>query len=337
MNIRLSILLTFLGFAQLSYSQLVFKPIFQQIAPEKFGVDRAYAQVFAKDGSLWAASEDGLLHYNGYSTKHFRHIPGDTNSVLDNTIFNLFQSSTGDFYIGYINVSGFTKYNPITGKFTHYRPDTNNRENSFPEVQIVNYKEDDQGNIWILTWGRGLVKFNPKTEKFKIYDVNPDKPNDPKYIPCSQVKAFTKWKDGKYLVGFFGGNGAPSWPAIFDPKTDQFSIFPAEEYLQKIDPTEAGHIRGYLNIVHFIHVDKNENIFFEASNDYIYPLYDDPNIENENNRSFYSEHAERRLIFLAVSSGFSDFQDKILVVTHFPCCDCARAIVLVGIKKVMIF
>jgi dCMP deaminase len=84
-------------------------------------------------------------------------------------------------------------------------------------------------------------------------------------------------------------------------------------------------------------IDKNENIFFEASNDYIYPLYDDPNIENENNRSFYSEHAERRLIFLAVSSGFSDFQDKILVVTHFPCCDCARAIVLVGIKKVMIF
>lgn len=84
-------------------------------------------------------------------------------------------------------------------------------------------------------------------------------------------------------------------------------------------------------------IDKNETIFFEASNDYIYPLYDNPNIENESNRSFYSEHAERRLIFLAISSGFSDFQDKILVVTHFPCCDCARAIVLVGIKKVIVF
>jgi dCMP deaminase len=83
-------------------------------------------------------------------------------------------------------------------------------------------------------------------------------------------------------------------------------------------------------------VDKDNNIIFEASNDYICPLYEDPSIEVEADRRFYSEHAERRLIFSAVNSGFCAFQDKTLVVTHFPCCDCARAIILVGIKKMIV-
>jgi dCMP deaminase len=84
-------------------------------------------------------------------------------------------------------------------------------------------------------------------------------------------------------------------------------------------------------------VDEDNNIIFEASNDYIYPLYEDLNIEAEVDRHFYSEHAERRLIFSAVNSGFCAFQDKTLVVTHFPCCDCARAIILIGIKKIIVF
>lgn len=83
-------------------------------------------------------------------------------------------------------------------------------------------------------------------------------------------------------------------------------------------------------------VDEENNIIFEATNDYLFPLYEDCSIEPEDSRSFYSEHAERRLIFSAVSSGFCAFQNKTLVITHFPCCDCARAIILVGIKKIIV-
>ena len=82
--------------------------------------------------------------------------------------------------------------------------------------------------------------------------------------------------------------------------------------------------------------DKDNNIIFEASNDYIQPLYTDPSLESEAERSFYSEHAERRLIFSAARSGFCSFHDVTLVVTHFPCCDCARAIILIGINKIIV-
>jgi dCMP deaminase len=111
--------------------------------------------------------------------------------------------------------------------------------------------------------------------------------------------------------------------------------------MSSFDLLEQARKRGLLSKkpdtkVGAILADKDNNVIFEASNDYIYPLYDNFNLEFEGERSFYSEHAERRLIFSAISSGFCAFQDTTLVVTHFPCCDCARAIILIGIKKIIV-
>ncbi|MFZ6799261.1 deaminase [Undibacterium sp. Di24W] len=83
-------------------------------------------------------------------------------------------------------------------------------------------------------------------------------------------------------------------------------------------------------------VDKMGGVIAEACNDYINPLYDNADIENEEDRCLYSEHAERRLIYSAIQSGIYDFSDKMLVVTHFPCCDCSRAIILIGIRKLLV-
>jgi serine phosphatase RsbU (regulator of sigma subunit)/streptogramin lyase len=261
MRKQIKLLLICLIFNLPVFSQLNFKPAFQHIPPEKFGIDRVYAQCFAPDGSLWAASEDGLLHYNGYSTKHYRHIKGDTNSVLSNIIFTVFLSNTGDFYIVYGDVPGFSKYNPKKEKFTHYQFNPKNIKNSMPEVQIVNFKEDEKGIIWILTWGKGLIKFNPINETFKVYEYNADNIDNPKNIPCNQIKAFVPYKNGKYLLGFFGDGGNFSWPVIFDPKTETFEKFPIEPYLKNCEEHEANIIRSNLRIVHFIHIDRNDNIW----------------------------------------------------------------------------
>jgi dCMP deaminase len=83
-------------------------------------------------------------------------------------------------------------------------------------------------------------------------------------------------------------------------------------------------------------LDKNYEIIIEACNDYIYPVYDSENFESLQDKKLYSEHAERHLIYSSIRLGIHDFQDKILVVTHFPCCDCARAIILIGIRKLLI-
>lgn len=48
---------------------------------------------------------------------------------------------------------------------------------------------------------------------------------------------------------------------------------------------------------------------------------------------FYTEHAERRAIYLAARYGIV-LNDSEIIVTHFPCADCARAIICSGIKIV---
>lgn len=82
--------------------------------------------------------------------------------------------------------------------------------------------------------------------------------------------------------------------------------------------------------------DADNNVLLSACNDYIHPLYCDIALESDAIRKYYSEHAERRLIYLAIRSGITDFRDKIMAITHFPCCDCARAIILVGLKTLVI-
>lgn len=56
-------------------------------------------------------------------------------------------------------------------------------------------------------------------------------------------------------------------------------------------------------------------------------------ISRETKRAFF-EHAERNAIFSAARSG-TKTDGMSLVVTHFPCAECARAIIQAGIRQVV--
>lgn len=56
-----------------------------------------------------------------------------------------------------------------------------------------------------------------------------------------------------------------------------------------------------------------------------------PNFEN---RYYVIEHAERAAIFQAIANG-ENLSGATLYCTRFPCSDCARAIISVGIKRVV--
>ena len=59
-------------------------------------------------------------------------------------------------------------------------------------------------------------------------------------------------------------------------------------------------------------------------------------INNREKKLFYIEHAERNAIFAAVNSPHADsVRYSTLICPWFACADCARAIVLNGIKKVI--
>ena len=83
-------------------------------------------------------------------------------------------------------------------------------------------------------------------------------------------------------------------------------------------------------------VDASGEILLAECNDYIDPVYSNPLLENEYDRKAYSEHAERRVIYSALNKKICKLSEKTMVVTHFPCTDCARAIILTGIRKLVV-
>lgn len=50
-------------------------------------------------------------------------------------------------------------------------------------------------------------------------------------------------------------------------------------------------------------------------------------------KGFWMEHSERDAIYKAARDGIS-LNDTEIYVNYFPCCDCARAIICSGIKKI---
>jgi dCMP deaminase len=60
-----------------------------------------------------------------------------------------------------------------------------------------------------------------------------------------------------------------------------------------------------------------------------------PAIWDKPKKSWYFEHAERNVIYACARNGIS-CDNCTLVVTHWPCCDCTRAIIQSGIKHVVV-
>lgn len=52
-------------------------------------------------------------------------------------------------------------------------------------------------------------------------------------------------------------------------------------------------------------------------------------------KNWYFEHAERNVIYACARNGIS-CDDCTMYVTHFPCCDCTRAIIQSGIRHVVV-
>lgn len=54
---------------------------------------------------------------------------------------------------------------------------------------------------------------------------------------------------------------------------------------------------------------------------------------NKETKNLFVEHAERNAIYNATLNGIS-LNGSICIITMFPCCDCARAIIQCGIKEI---
>ncbi len=160
-----------------------------------------------KNGFLWIGTQGGISHFNpangrcqNYTSKnkkikeHFKNfvfkdpkgnIWTGNNSGIERFDYkqnrfillkdsNKFHASnrsafdaTGTLWCG--GDKGLHSFNPKTKSWKHYSISSQSNSN------FVDVKIDQHNNIWCLTWGEGLLRFDPKNQKFErfIWVKNP--------------------------------------------------------------------------------------------------------------------------------------------------------------------
>lgn len=117
-----------------------------------------------KKGFLWFGTRGGLARYDGYNVKVFQYEPGNKNSLSNNSIETLYESSDGKIWVG-TKSGGLNCFDPFHQTFQVYQFDPGNA-NSLSSDRVVSITEDLDGKIWVGTWANGLNRFDQETGKF---------------------------------------------------------------------------------------------------------------------------------------------------------------------------
>ncbi|MCB2220425.1 MAG: PAS domain S-box protein [Bacteroidetes bacterium] len=160
-----------------------------------------YTLYLDMDGTLWIGTDKGLLHSDakGSIVSHFEHQPKNKRSLSNNTINQVLRLSDGTLVIA--TNEGLNVFNDSLQTFTRYfyNPEvTENREKS--EIQAI--VEDNRGYIWIGSFGGGLLKTKPGTDRSEFFLSNADNPES---ISSDYINALYFDDAGIIWIGTYGG------------------------------------------------------------------------------------------------------------------------------------
>ncbi|GLQ90474.1 response regulator [Dyella flagellata] len=128
-----------------------------------------YAVAQDHDGAMWFGTKGGIARFDGLHFHVFRHIENDPDSLYGNEISALFVDRQGILWAGGLG-PGLNRYDPATGKFTHWGHDPANPQSlAHDHVWVIAQTPD--GSIWVGT-GEGLDRMRPDGQGFE-HVINP--------------------------------------------------------------------------------------------------------------------------------------------------------------------
>jgi ligand-binding sensor domain-containing protein/two-component sensor histidine kinase len=174
-----------------------------------------------KSGTLWAGTFGGGLDriertVNGRSSEiklsvtRFQNIPMLPGSLGDNRVTSLFQDRDGSLWIGTFG-GGLCKmpFNllktdaPSKVKFFVYKNNPGNKS-SLSSNWIMKVIQDRRGSLWIATFGGGLNRLNPETDRFSVFKNDPLNPGS---LSDNDVISLCEDQSGIIWIGTHLGKG----------------------------------------------------------------------------------------------------------------------------------
>lgn len=129
---------------------------------------------------VWVATGSGLSRKDPGSESFFSYVhdPDDPYSLPGKVIYDVAEDRNGGIWVG-TQSGGLARLDPSTGRFKAYRHDPDNRW-SISHNEVFTITIDDQNKIWIgrtFAIATGVERFDPETERFKVFLRHPDAEN----------------------------------------------------------------------------------------------------------------------------------------------------------------
>lgn len=116
-------------------------------------------------GFLWLGTANGLLRYDGYEFKAYKHHPADTSSISGNHIWSICEDRGGDLWIG-TSQHGLSRYVRSEERFIRYRHDPNDSTSLGGDHEVPAVYQDAAGELWIALWEAGLDHYLRNSDRF---------------------------------------------------------------------------------------------------------------------------------------------------------------------------
>ena len=167
-------------------------------------------------GFMWFGTANGLNRFDGYNFITYSNNPYDSTSISDNEVSSIFEDSQGYLWLG--TIKGIVnRFNRKTETFEYFYPEhSTNSKIKFNESftaypisfvrnsnnSITSIAEDNNGNIWIGTWGNGLYRLDKKSKRIEHFF---NQSNDEKSLSYNRITKILVDKKSAIWVGTFGG------------------------------------------------------------------------------------------------------------------------------------
>ena len=169
-------------------------------------------------GFIWIAGPHGLARYDGNSFLFFQHREGDSGSLSDDLLFNVFEDSRGDIWA--TSEKGLNLLDRKTGRFIHFRHDPSD-PGTLSSDRIRAICEDAAGALWIGTKDGGVNRMDPETRLFTRFLHDPADPHTP---GSNAIWTLLSARDGKIWMG-----ATDAGLDCVDPRSGSWSHYPHQE------------------------------------------------------------------------------------------------------------